>query len=122
MLRFDEKKMLIKDFCDAFSSLSRFTGQVNPGEKVEGKYMGCLPKKAVRAIHCSLTKDLLVGLKLIDKKYPVFIELPTLKEEGNGMYSEQKEIPSKKSDAKEIIVSDNHLFIDGQQGQQTLLE
>lgn len=106
MLRLDEKANLIQEFCGVFSNISRYIGQVNPGVRVKGKYIGCLPKKAVRVMHNSLVKDLLKGLRQIDKKFPVYIELPSLKKEGNGMYSEQHDLPQQQSKVKEVIVSD----------------
>lgn len=109
MLRLDEKKILIKDFCDTFADISRFTGQINPGTRIKGSYFGCLPKKAVRLMHTTLVKDLIKGLRQINRKFPVYIELPNLKKEGNGMYSENYDISSQKgkeAEDKEIIVCD----------------
>ena len=119
MLRLDEKSLLIKKYCDSFSTISRYTGQINPGEYVKGSYLGCLPKRAVRVLHNSLTRDLFKGLKIIDKKFPVYIELPTLKEEGDGMYSENHNNSDNKSD-KEIIVGDSPKL--PKQEQQILIE
>lgn len=104
MYRLDEKEVLIKKFCNIFSSIGRYTGQVNPSIFSRGKYLGCLPKKAVKVMHCSITKDLIKGLKDIDRKIPRYIELPTLKKEGNGMYSESFDGDTNSPSEKEIIV------------------
>lgn len=106
MLRLDEKDRLIKDFCSAFSNISRYTGQIDPSGKTQGRYIGCLPKKAVKVMHRTLTKDLVKGLKEIDKKFPTYIELPKLRKEGNGMYSENFDLKSMQPIEKTINVTD----------------
>lgn len=111
MYRLDEKEILIKKFCDIFSLISRYTGQINPGIMLRGRYIGCLPKRAVRAMHRSITKDLIGGLRDLNKKIPRYVEMPTLKKEGNGMYSESYDGDTNSPKDKEIIVPELPDFI-----------
>ena len=47
-----------------------------------------LPKKFRRRSERTVLKDFLKGIRIINRKYPVYIELPQLKSCGNGMYRE----------------------------------
>lgn len=88
MLRLQAKSKLIKDCETIFEFLSM-------KEK-------CLSKKFNKLSRKSIYKDFKNGLKKINKRMPVYVELPKIKSEGNGMYSMEEH--SRKN--KEIIVSD----------------
>lgn len=104
MIRLDEKKALIQNVLDIYSLMSRYTG--DPNSKEKGRFAGCIPKKLKRRADKSILKDFIKGLRQIDKKCPVYIELAKLKKEGNGMYSEESVNTNPQVDTKEIIVSD----------------
>ena len=90
MLRLKQKAKLIKDIFLIYESLS--------------SKRQCCPKSSMRVAFRNITRDFKKGLKQIDKKFPVFIELPKLKKEGNGAYSEQR-FDDKKDGPKEVKVS-----------------
>lgn len=104
MIRLDEKKALIQDVLDIYSLMSRYTG--DPNSKEKGRFAGCIPKKLKKRADKSILRDFIKGLRQIDKKCPVFVELAKLKKEGNGMYSEVTVNSNTDVDTKEIIVSD----------------
>ena len=104
MIRLDEKKILIQDVLDIYSLMSRYTG--DPNSKEKGRFAGCIPKKLKKRADKSILRDFVKGLRQIDKKCPVYIELAKLKKEGNGMYSEVSVDTNPQVDTKEIIVSD----------------
>lgn len=79
MKRLSFKGKLIKDTLYLFQGISKYS-QVLTGRN--GKK---LRKKAER----SLYKDFCAGLRNIDCKIPVYIELPKLEKYGNGSYVEK---------------------------------
>lgn len=91
MIRLDLKQKLISDCCNIYMLISRYNDCLSPRFKY-------LARK-------SINKDFKKGLKAINKKAAVYIELPTLQPEGNGMYSERYE--NKPEATKEIIVAQN---------------
>lgn len=91
MIRIDLKEELLNDCCNIYANLSR--------------YNACLPKRIKRIITKSLSKDFKKGLKVINEKAPIYIELPKLKEEYNGAYSKEYDETVQQSDSKEIIVT-----------------
>lgn len=90
MIRLDEKSLLIKDCCSIYSYMSR--------------YYSCLPRSFIRITNKSVMRDYKKGLKAIDKKCPVYIEMPNLRNEGNGMYSEEYSNKNENVN-KEIVVT-----------------
>lgn len=93
MLRLKLKAKLIKDTSSIFKDLS--------------KNKAVLPKRYLRISERTLMCDYKVGLKIINQKTPVYIELPKLSEAGNGMYSEIRA-----DGEKEINVPDNPMLED----------
>lgn len=90
MERLDLKSELIKDTLSLFNSLRDFGANA--------------PKSIVKCIERSICRDLRAGLRIINKKVPVYIELPNYKEEGSGQYScEYDNIPA--PETKEIITT-----------------
>lgn len=90
MIRLELKEQLITECCSAYYLLSR--------------YEKCLPKRFVWKASKSIRKDFKKGLKVINKKAEVYIELPKIESVGNGMYKETMET-EKVNDTKEIVVS-----------------
>lgn len=90
MERIDEKIALINDTLSVFNKIKN--------------YGASTPKSVIRAIEKSISKDLKTGLKIIDKRVPVYIELPNYKKEGNGQYSMEYENTSP-TETKEIITT-----------------
>lgn len=90
MERLDLKILLISDTLIVFNKLKDFGANT--------------PKSIVKMIQKNISKDLKAGLKIINKKVPVYIELPKYNSEGNGQYSLEKEC-SEQSDIKEIITT-----------------
>lgn len=74
MLRLRLKAKLISDTTRVFSGLA--------------KNERALHRSFIKACRRSLEKDFKKGLKNIDKKVPIFIELPKLETCGNGMFKE----------------------------------
>lgn len=99
MKRLKNKGRLIDDCMLLFGGLS---------EKRE-----VLPKSFRRKCTKTILRDFNKGLKIINKKIPVYIEMPQLKSVGNGMY---REIDSKTKEpvSDEITVSsfDNQIEAD----------
>lgn len=91
MMRLKLKAKLIKDTSSIFGAIA--------------KARATLPSKYVKVTERTIMRDFRKGLKIIDAKVPVFIELPTLKKEGDGMYSEIKGPVGAKHE-KEIVVPD----------------
>lgn len=80
MLKLRLKGKLINDVSSVFSEIAQ-----NKGIYVEcGRFGRRFKNKAVRSIY----KDFCKGLKSLDKKIPVFIEIPKLQEYSNGTYEE----------------------------------
>lgn len=90
MERLDLKIQLINDTLGVFNSLKDFGANA--------------PKSIVKCIERSICRDLKVGLRIINKKVPVYIELPKYKEEGNGQYSYEFDNVSS-TETKEIITT-----------------
>lgn len=69
-----------------------------------GRSKAVFPRAIIRITKRSILKDYKKGLKRINRRVPVYIELPKFVKEGNGMYSKQYG----KSDTaeKEITVTD----------------
>ena len=70
MERIKYKKKLIKDVLNVFSEIS-------------SKHQSC-PKAVARVMKKSVIKDLKKGLKVLNSKIPVYIELPKYEKVGNG--------------------------------------
>lgn len=70
MERIRHKRKLIMDTNDIFAQLS----------KVQTIY----PKGYYRRLQREIKRDVFKGLKVINRKNPVFIEMPRLKQVGNG--------------------------------------
>ena len=90
MKRLSVKAKLIKDCANIFKAI----------EKDKEAFTGKAKRFAAKA-KATIYKDYLKGVKIINKKIPVYIEMPKLKKEGNGTYS--KEIPKSSDEPKEII-------------------
>ena len=73
MIRLKTKGKLIKDVCDIVGVLQR--------------NRDALPKRMYKVAERSLSKDFKKGLKILNQHIPVYVELPKLKKEGNGVYS-----------------------------------
>ena len=60
-----------------------------------------------------IMKDVKKGIKIINKKVPLYIEMPTLKEVGNGQIKKVYDVDYKdKPDTDEIICYDSHAMLD----------
>lgn len=55
----------------------------------------------------SIYKDFVEGLKQINKKVPVYVELPKLRDEGDGTYSEIED-----DEVKEVVIPDDKQIVD----------
>lgn len=87
MERIRHKRKLIMDTNDIFVQLS----------KVQTIY----PKGYYKRLQKEIKKDVFKGLKVINVKNPVFIEMPTLKKVGNG------QIKAVKKDVKKDDLSED---------------
>lgn len=107
MKRLKIKGKLIKDVSMLFKSLSQY-------KEVLKSYYG---KKFRRKAERSVYKDFVKGLKGVNSKVPVFIELPKLKEYGNGGYTEEKdskkEAPVVDKDKPPEVVYENVDLLEG---------
>ena len=74
MERLQNKGKLLEDCSYLFSQLSRFNATYPRG----------FYKKACKTIQRDFNK----GIKIINKRIPVYVELPALKEYDNGMYQQ----------------------------------
>lgn len=90
MLRLKAKGKLIKDVCDIVGVLQR--------------NRNALPKSMYKVAEKSLKKDFKKGLKIVNQRIPIFIEMPELKKEGNGVYSVDKKTKTD-NENKEIVVN-----------------
>lgn len=88
MERIRHKKKLLQDTNGIFSDLS--------------KYKTVYPKGYYNRILREIKKDVYKGFKVINKKNPVFIEMPKLESVGNGMVKEKYD---GKNDEEEITVN-----------------
>lgn len=93
MIRLDLKRDLIKDCCDLFVILNRHGVASN---KHDIKTMRTYKKRAAKEIN----RDFKKGIREINKKAKVFVELPELKAE-DCLISPNK----KNENAKEIVIS-----------------
>ena len=89
MMRLSQKSKLMKDCITVFSMLTQ--------------YAKCLDKRFLRLSRKTISKDYKKGLKQIEKKIPVYVEMSTLKECGPGMYTEVN--ASAESGDENIVVS-----------------
>lgn len=78
MIRLKVKSKLIKDVETVFEFLS--------------KKEQCLTGRFLRFTRKQLFKDFKAGIKQINKKISVFVELPEYEEKGSGMYQVNNEI------------------------------
>ena len=97
MKRLQVKAKLIEDCSVIFSGLS--------------KRAEVLPKKFKKVAERNILRDYCKGLRIINKKCPVYVELPKIESCGNGMY---REIDEK---TKEPINDEVHVLTDTYQGQ-----
>lgn len=96
MIRLDLKRCLIEDINRICVEIQRYAGATN--------------KRFRRIAMWSINADFRKGLREINKKVPVLIELPNMKKEGNGAYSESHE--NKPAENKEIIVNSIESIVD----------
>lgn len=101
------------DFIDRIDSMKRLSvkGRLmcdcdHLFEELE-RYKSCVPKSFYRRSRRQIDKDYKEGIKQINKKIPVFIELPSLKKEGNGSYS--KKFDKKKIKTASDISAENEI-------------
>lgn len=87
MDRFDEKSALMMDYCQLVGQLNRYV----------------LPKRMRNLFFRQMNADIKKGLKDINKKIPVGIEMPKRESVGNGMYEESYS-DTTLSDSREIVV------------------
>lgn len=99
MKRLAIKAKLIKDSSGLFKNLEK-------DRQVLNTYYG---KRYRRKAEKSVYKDFNKGLKIINGKIPVYIELPKLKPEGNGSYSISK---VKEDDSPKEVIIENVLEIE----------
>ena len=90
MKRLSNKGRLIDDCSLLFSGLS------------ENREV--LPKRFRKKCEKTILRDFIAGLKIINKKIPVYIEMPELKSVGNGMYREV-DSETKEPITEEITIS-----------------
>ena len=93
MDRFDEKRGLMLDYCELVANLNRYD----------------LPKSMKRRFYREMGNDINKGLKDINKKIPVGIEMPSREQVGNGMYKET--YPDAPSDARDVVVCSTDVAI-----------
>lgn len=79
MIRLDEKLELLRQALEIQKELNKYANISSS-------------KKLIKLFQKSVNSDVNKGLKVINKKNPIYIEMPKLIEEGSGMYSEQSEI------------------------------
>lgn len=99
MKRLAVKAKLIKDSSGLFKNLEK-------DRQVLNTYYG---KKYRRKAEKSVFKDFNKGLKIINNKIPVYIELPKLKPEGNGGYSIST---AQNDDAPKEVIFENVLEVE----------
>lgn len=90
MMRLDVKRELIENCCSMFSRLSY--------------YDKCLPRSFKRLATRTIRSDFKRGLKQVNKKIKVYIELPKIKKVEEGMVKEER--PTKKTASGEMIIVD----------------
>ena len=90
MNRLDLKSTLIKDCSQIYLYV--------------GRYKKSLPLSFRLKIKSTIQKDFKKGLKQINKKCPVYVELPKLKEEDYNSYSQEI------SNSREIVVTPTENF------------
>lgn len=87
MDRFDEKKDLMMDYCHLVAELNRYD----------------LPKPMRRRFYREMNSDINKGLRDINKKIPVGIEMPTRELVGDGMYKERY-LDEENANVRDIVV------------------
>lgn len=87
MDRFDEKRDLMLDYCHLVAELNRYQ----------------LPKQMQRRFYREMNSDINKGLKDINKKIPVGIEIPKREPVGNGMYRECYS-DEENTDVRDVVV------------------
>lgn len=97
MLKFKYKLGLMRDGSKVFEDIAK--------NMAVYKSCGYRGKKYVSKTLKSFYKDYCKGLKELDKKVPVYIELPKLEEQSNGQYKEVKSFDETESE-QTIYVSD----------------
>ena len=92
MIRLDLKGALVEDCCKLFLLINTY------GE--------CVPRSFYRRAVRSINRDFRKGLSIINKKAKVFVELPKIKPEGDGMFSQNYDKPSSTSTEITVISQD----------------
>ena len=88
MIRLDLKSDLIDSCCGVFQVLA--------------EYKKVAPRGFLRTAKRSIKQDFRKGLKIINKKCKVFIELPKMKEVSDNSYSKESS-----GEVEEVIVADS---------------
>lgn len=97
MLKLKYERRLMTDISGVFEEFAKKDAVYKVGKKYGKKFKNRSLRRAYRLY--------LRGTKELDRKIPVFIELPKLEEQTNGQYREVKE--NKKDDIEQtIVVSD----------------
>ena len=98
MIKLKTKSKLIKDTAGVYLFLS---------EKERG-----LSKQFVRYSRRSLLRDFKKGMRAINRKIPVYVELPKYEKKGNGMYTKETNgKPEQTASGNDIIeVGDTQLL------------
>lgn len=104
MKRLEQKGELIADITNVFQGISQ---NLQVYSKC-GYYGFLFRRKAVKSVF----KDFKKGLRVIEKKIPVYVELPKLEEKSNGGYVEHRaNDPPGKTD--EIVFDNIDMLPDG---------
>lgn len=98
MIRLNLKSDLINECCEIFLNINRF-GQIDAHGNSN------LPKSFKKLAIKSVNRDFKKGLKEINKKASVFIELPQYEKINDGIYS--KNYKNELLVDKEIIIENN---------------
>lgn len=96
MKRLKAKAKLIKDVSSLFAGISKYKATFADC----GTYGKLFKRKAVKTVY----KDFVKGLKVINKKISVYVEMPKYKPEGDGAYSLHYDGEKKDEGNKEVIV------------------
>ena len=95
MIRLSRKAKLLKDCMQININLAK-------NESVNSKRFNRIARR-------SIERDMIAGLKIINKNIPVFVELPKVQKEGNGQVSEVRENEDDDK-PKEIDIYDSDLL------------
>ena len=93
------------DYCELVAQLNRFE----------------LPKSMLRRFYREMNNDINKGLKDINKKIPVGIELPMREPVGNGMYKETS-FDEDNSEIRDIVVCSSGGVVNNEDGRFIVLE